>query len=177
MTQTELRIKELLVELQARTDQMSMQVAKVEGLERQVAELETQTHSPVGTRWAEVAEKRLGIIQERDQHIAELAEKNRVLSEIVVSRQETIDQRNAEIQALVAQHPDTALLDWLIGSGAVVLASQGGKEFYLSWPYVDPECNQFGSSPDGRTAIRVAMEDTAKVAKRKEKPRTEARGR
>jgi len=37
MTQTELRIKELLVELQARTDQMSVKVARVEGLERELA--------------------------------------------------------------------------------------------------------------------------------------------
>ena len=40
MTQIELRIKELLVELQARTDQMSVKVAKVDGLEKRIAELE-----------------------------------------------------------------------------------------------------------------------------------------
>ena len=37
MTNTELQIKGLLTELQARTDQMSVTVAKVEGLERELA--------------------------------------------------------------------------------------------------------------------------------------------
>ena len=38
MTKTELRIKELLVELQAHCDQMSVKVAKVEGLERELGD-------------------------------------------------------------------------------------------------------------------------------------------
>ena len=70
------------------------------------------------------------------------------------------------VAALTAtgEHPDTERLDWLIGSGAVVVSSRGGKGFYLSWPNVDPICNQFGSFPDGRKAIQSAMADAAALA-------------
>jgi len=59
MTKTELQIMEGLRK-------------RIAQLGKYIVNLETQTHSPVGLRWAEVAESRLEIIQERDQRIAEL---------------------------------------------------------------------------------------------------------